>query len=218
MAEATSTPNEVQADLPLEPAPGVTPPVETAPPAEPTAESKLKSELQKWQKAAKEAQDKLKSKEVDELKATAQWQKIAELKEQEAKEAKEEKDRFLQSFVLREKYSSIRQAAISAGIRQEALEDVDLIDFPEVQVETSGTGKVVVQGVSQAVQKLRTLRPHWFKDAKAITNPVTPSVNGAAAKLTVKDIFAAEAEAKKTGDNSKYLAALKAYQIQGSAN
>lgn len=89
----------------------------------PDINAKLMEELNKYRAKATELENKFKQKEVEELKNTQNWQKIAEIKENEAKEAATERDKLKNAFINREKRSALVQAALQAGIIKEALDD-----------------------------------------------------------------------------------------------
>lgn len=203
------------------PKPGAaTPPVEPGiedpgfegnPPDDP-AFRRMKEDMLRYKREAAELREQSEKRKLDELKASQRWQEVAEVKEREATEAKEETARLKKALVVDRKNQAIREAALKAGIRREALEDLDLIDLEDVTIETTSTGRVNVIGVPQAVQRLKTLRPHWFGNPAPGVNPETPGVSSAGGPVTVKDLMEAERKAKQSGDWSDYRGKLLQFQ------
>lgn len=171
-------------------------------------------DMHKYKKQAQELADKLKAKETEDLKKTQQWQQLAELKEQEAKDAKTEAENLKRAIVADKKYSALREHAITAGLRKEAIGDLDLVDLDDVSIETTSTGRVNVSGVDKAVAKLKLLKPHWFKDSAPQINAESPGVTNTGGQIDPKQIAAAEQLAKKTGDYTQYRDLLLRYKSQ----
>lgn len=171
-------------------------------------------DMHKFKRQAQELADKLKAKETDDLKKTQQWQQLAELKEQEAKDAKTEAENLKRAIVADKKYSAVREYAITAGLRKEAIADLDLVDLDDVSIETTSTGRVNVSGVDKAVARLKLLKPHWFKDAAPQINAESPGVTNTGGSIDMKQLDAAEKHAKKTGDYTQYKDLLLRYKSQ----
>ncbi len=65
------------------------------------------------------------------------------------------------------------------------------MDFPEVEVEETDSGRFLVSGADKAIERLKKKKPHWFKDAKA------PNFNGGGGrKPTVEGALTADDVAK----------------------
>ena len=173
--------------------------------------NKILAELEKYKKMAKELESKMKNSEIEKAKKDQEWQRVAEIKEQEAREAQEKLDKFKNGFINDKKLTSIREEAIKAGIRKESMDDLRLIDFPEISLDPTDEGNFVVSGADKAVQRLKALRPHWFSSPTPTVNTTTPSVNGAS-KISLEDLRTAELEAKKTGDYKKVTELYLAYK------
>ena len=144
----------------------------------PDINQKILEELKKAKLEAKEAKDRLKTRETEELTKNQQYKELAELREKEALEAREETERYKTAVVKREKMSAIREAAIQSGIRKESIPDLRLIDFPELTLETNSEGEFTTAGADKAIQRLKTLRPHWFKPNVPKVNSDSPIVTG----------------------------------------
>jgi hypothetical protein len=142
-------------------------------------------------KKRQELQDSLKAKDMEKLKENERWKEIAEMKEKEAKEEREKSEKVTKAVQNDKKYSAIKLAAQQAGIRKEALDDLELIDFPEVTIETNDAGNTVVQGVKSAIDALKLKRPHWFGKGSGNINSSLPETT-TSGKVTVAQVLAAE--------------------------
>lgn len=173
---------------------------------------KALSDMHKFKKRAQELEAKFKKEEMESLKQKQEWQKIAELKEKEAQELAEEKELIKKSLVSDKKYTAIKEAALKAGVLESALDDLELLNFPEVQVESTSTGRINVIGASEAVQRLKTLRPHWFGKGAPRINGKMPNVdNKGDGIVTLDKLRKLRVEAMKSGDYSAYEKAHKQF-------
>lgn len=141
---------------------------------------------------------------VKSLKDKEQWQKLAELKEREADDFKKQLESQKTTTTNYFKRSEIRQQAMKLGIRENALDDLDLLGYDDVQLETTSTGKINVLGADKFVERLKTTKPHWFNDRTA------PNIDSASPGVTrpssvsVQDVLRLQKEGKK----AEYEAAL----------
>ena len=195
--------------------------VDPTPPKGADINQKLMEELKKSKEKAKELETKIKQREVEDLKANQHWQQLAELKEKEANEAKEEATKLKTAVINDKKMTALREAAMGAGLRKESIDDLALIDFPELTLETVGEGKFTATGADKAVQRLKTLRPHWFKSGAPKVNTSSPEVtgdgSGALAAEQAMDAAQLEYDKNKTPANAEKLkSAIIAYKRAGA--
>lgn len=195
-----------------------TPPTEPKDNAPPRSKSedlstKITEELKKYKSLAKELDEKLKTREVEDLKKNQQWQEIAELREKEAVEARDEKEKLKSAFVQKEKMSAVREAAMQAGIRKESIADLRMIDFPEIKLETNSEGEIVVIGADKAIHRLKSTRPHWFQTAAPNVNSSSPVVTGDSNKTSFESVKAIQ-EAYKKNPNPANAEKLKGAILQ----
>lgn len=191
---------------PTPPTEGEKPPVDPPPAPEMVSKSELDkvlADMHRYKSKSKELEDKIKNEEIEAAKKAGEWQRVAELKENEAKLANERAERLDKSYLDEKKYAALREEALRSGIRKEALPDLDLIDFTELETETLPTGRVTVKGADKAILKLKTLRPHWFGAKTPSVNANSPDVISPK-KVSYADLVTAEKNAKATGDYKEY--------------
>lgn len=164
---------------------------------------KVLNEVHSWKNKAKKYEETIKAKETDELKKREEWKKLAELKEQEAIDARKEADSIKSTLALEKKYGAIKEAAINAGLRKEALDDLYLLDFDDVQLETTSTGRINVLNTDKAIDRLKTLRPHWFASKKNPVNSDSPEVI-TGDKVNLDQVLKAEENYKKSRSDKDY--------------
>lgn len=178
------------------------------------AYEKAMADMHKYKKALREIENNKKTQELQTLKEKQEWQKIAELKEKEANDAIEERKKLTNAVITDKKMSSVREAAMKAGILDSALDDIELLNWSEVQVETTSTGRINVQGAEDAVKRLKTLKPHWFGKSAGKINSKIPDVNQDSDVVSIEKLNKLRKEALNTGDYSVYEPAFRKYQAQ----
>lgn len=178
------------------------------------------SDLQKWKSKFAElerekakTEERVKQAEIERMRQAQDWQKIAEIKEQEAKQAIEEKTRLKESIVYDRKFSEVRAAALKAGLRKEAEADLEMLSLDPVAIETTSTGRINVIGAEQFIEGLKLTRPHWFGSSKPSINSASPEVV-ASGRVTEQDIIELSKKARKTGDWSPVEKAYRIYNTQ----
>jgi seryl-tRNA synthetase len=177
------------------------------------AHEHILKDMHRFKEEAKRLQSEVEQMKEEKLKASKDWEALYTKRDAEAKEAQAEAARIKNSFLAERKFSAVKEAALKAGIRAEALEDLALVDKSSVQVEATSTGRVNVLGVSTFVEQLKATRPHWFGTGAPSVNTTTPGVTQGK-KVEMKDILQAEKKAKISGSNREYLELVKQYQAQ----
>jgi len=186
----------LQGQLPLDPALVTPPPVQSY-----SAEeyNKLLAKNRTLTETNTGLNGQLKTNELAGMKDKEQWKEIAELKENENTELRQRNESLTTGVIKREKMSAIRTAAVQAGIRKEALDDLDLYEFPEVQIETTSLGNYNVVGVQTAVEALKLRKPYMFGKKSGNLNPGLPEVT-TGGMVTIDQVMKAADKARK--DNS----------------
>lgn len=173
----------------------------------------LRQKLQQYEKENKEFRQTLKKQEDEKLRSNQEWQKLSEMKEKEASEWREKHDSLATSLITREKYSALLKEATKMGLREEAVQDLDLVDLSEISIETTSTGRYNILGADKYAQKLKSLRPHWFGSSTPNVNTSTMRVDQID-QVTPAMIRQAEKEGKKSGDMTRYYELNKKYRAQ----
>lgn len=199
--ESTTTPNDQQK-------PNPPPPSET---------EHILSDLHKEKARRQELEAKLKSVEERELESSKQWETLAKRREDEVKALEQRLNSQTEAIIMDRKMSVVREAALRAGLRREALEDLELQELRGITVETTSQGRINVHGADSFVQDLKTRKPWWFSsnDAPAV-NSSAPEVLAASGQVTVDVLRKLEQAAKKTPAHSpewkQYEAAIRKYK------
>lgn len=176
---------------------------------------KVLKELHQHKASARTATEQLEQRKIEDMKKNQQYEALANEYKEKLERAEAEKKRIIESDIQSRKYNAVKDSAVRAGIRKEALSDLDLVAMDNVVVETTSTGKINILGADRFVESLKAAKPHWF------SSPQAPSVNtdgvrvdGGAGPITPQMILAAETEGRKTGDMSKYRELSKKFQQQ----
>lgn len=176
------------------------------------------AKLKAAEEKAAQYEAKMKEREVAELTAKQEWQKLAQMEAEEKKKAQQELDQLKAGIVKYEKVSALSAAALAAGLHKEAVQELSRLDFPEVKLETGVDGKKSIKGVEKAIQRLKTERPYLFKSATVNVNPNSPSTT-TAGSTTFEAIRKLEIEYKKnpTKENANaYREALLSFKKTGA--
>jgi len=157
---------------------------------------------EKLSKANSELEQIKKQLEDDKKKGLQDNNNYKELHEMTSKELEEWKEKFnnLQEYHVTDKRNSaIKDAARKAGIRDDALRDLDLLDH-QVELETTSQGNINVIGLDNYINNLKAQRPHWFGDS------IPPKGNfGNGGKVTSeKKLSASEIVEMQKKDPEKY--------------
>lgn len=158
---------------------------------------KIIDEAKKYKSMVSDFENKLKAKEIEDLTKNQKWQELAELNEKMANDAIQEREKYKSAFANKEKMSALREAALQSGIRKESIPDLRLIDFPEIRLEANSEGEFTASGADKAIQRLKTLRPHWFQNAAPSVNSSSPVVTGDGGQLTADAVMKLQSEYNK---------------------
>lgn len=173
------------------------------------------SDMHKFKTRYRELESKLKERDMTELKKREEWQKLADHFEKESQQYREQFEGLQTALVRDKKISEVKNYAIKSGIRQEALEDLEILDMDDVQIETTSTGRYNVLGADKFVNRLKVNRPHWFGKTYTGVNTKDPEVVKAES-VSYEQIKKIADKARRTGDYSEYERALKKYRQASS--
>jgi len=204
--------------------PPETPPKEEPPPADPPPQQSVSIEehqkLLDKLKAAEEERNSLKQNakesELQQMKDQERWKEIAALKEKEANDANERTENMGRALQQRERMSAIRTAALQAGIRKDALDDLDLFEYPELKIETTSLGNINIIGAQTAIEALKMRKPYLFSKRSGNINASLPEVVDGG-RITIDHIMKAEDKFRKSGsadDKAAYIKITQQYKQQ----
>lgn len=167
-----------------------------------------KSKYKELEEKVKQFETQREELEVKSLREKEEWKKLAEIKENEALDLKkklESKDKLTSTYFKR---AEVRAEAVKAGVRESALDDLDLLGFDGVEIESTSSGKINVLGAGEFVERIKATKPHWFEDKKAPSvTSTTPGVTKGKS-MQLKDIL----KLQKEGKQAEYEAALNNYR------
>lgn len=175
---------------------------------------KVLDELHKYKSQARELSTAAQADKERLLREGNRWQELAELKDKELQDMRQTNDQIKDAMINEKKFSALKDAAVKAGLRQEAFSDLELVGLDQVQVETTSTGRVNVLGVDQLISNVKLSRPHWFGGQKTNVNGSIPNVNNQAGVVSTQDLVKLSNEAKKSGDYAQYEKSLRQFQQQ----
>lgn len=163
---------------PEEPTPDPVEPTEPEGGASMEELNKYKEDMFRYKREAKSAaeerqklQAELEKVQTDQMKQKNQYKELYEQASNKAQEVEQKYSRLQESLVINEKLKAIERAALKHGIRENALEDLSMLNTDDVIVETTSTGRVNVVGADEFVSKLKSVKSHWFaKSAPNINN------------------------------------------------
>jgi hypothetical protein len=173
------------------------------------------ADMHKYKREAEKLKQEREAEKTAKMKEQNQWKELAETREREAAELKTANERIQNSYLGEKKFSSVHAKCLALGLRPEAVSDLEMLDLGDITVETTSTGKINILGADKFAERLKTLKPHWFAEkAPPTVNSSGTRVLDSSTTLTAQDVAAAEKEARKTGDFSKYHELHKKFQQQ----
>jgi hypothetical protein len=178
--------------------------------------SQVKKDLFSQKEKNRQLQERLDAIEADKMKQSNQWKEFAAAKENEAKEWKEKYESLSGSRLENAKFQAVKDAALKLGLREEAVSDLESMEFKDIMVEETSRGRLIVHGAKAAAEKLKSSKSHWFSDPKVpvVNGSIPPVKAGADGKITLDELNKISAEAKKTGDYSVYKQKLLLFKQQ----
>lgn len=151
--------------------------------------AQTRSQMQKIEEEKMQMSQRLAQIEEEKLRAANQWQELADKYKREKETVEKSHNDFKNYFVQEKKLETIKREAMKAGIREEAIHDLDILDTSMIEIETTSTGKINVLNADQFVENLKSTRPYWFKAQNAPNiNTNMPSAN-MQTKMTPTDLL-----------------------------
>ena len=213
--EGAPASQEQEQQPPVEPAQAAVP--EEQKPAEEMVSKaefeRVMADMHKYKSQARELATASNAEQERLLREGKRWEELAEMKAREAEEHKSEVTRIKDALVNDKKFGAVREAAMKAGLRPEAIADLELIALDKVEAETTSTGRINVLGVESLVNNIKLSRPHWFGATKTNVAGGVPNISQQGV-VSLQEINKLSLEAQKTGDYTTYSQKLKQYQQQ----
>lgn len=179
---------------------------------------KTRQDMLDYKKQLQEMKTTIDAMKVNTHKEKEDWKTVAELSEKTAKELEQKYSGLKQSLIDEKKMAALTVEAQKQGINPASIPDLNMIDFDELIVETTSTGKILVSGQDKAIARLKTQRPHWFSKSVPNVNTNTPETGKPkSGTVTVADLNAAEAQYRKTkseADKKAYSDLIQKYKAQ----
>lgn len=163
-----------------------------------SAYDQVSNDMHKYKNRVRELEAAQNQLETDRLKEKEEYKTLYEKSQEEANKWKKEAESGQALFSNTQKYEAVKRHAVQAGILDEAVDDLEMLDLEGVEIETTNKGRFTVRGAKEFVDSLKTKKPYWFKSVKA------PKINpgGGGAKptekgdLTASDVYEAERQYK----------------------
>lgn len=183
-----------------------------------TLYEKTRQDMLDFKNQVKELKATVDAMKVNTHKEKEDWKTVAELHEKTAKDLEQKYSGLKQSLIDEKKMAALTVEAQKQGINPASIPDLNMIDFDELIVETTSTGKILVSGQDKAIARLKTQRPHWFSKSVPNVNTNTPETGKPkSGTVTVADLNAAEAQYRKTkseADKKAYSDLIQKYKTQ----
>lgn len=176
------------------------------------------NDLHKFKTESATLKEQLDALETEKLKANEDYKAAYEREAEKAKAAETRATNFSKWAINSKKSDSLKTAAVAAGIRKEAMSDLDLLDLDSLPSEITSNNRILIQGVESFVEQLKADKPHWFRKEGP------PNINGAGGgapptgdgkKYSVDDVVSAEKAWKRgTISHADYMGVHKKYVQQ----
>ncbi len=130
-----------------------------------------------------------------------------------------EKDELKKSVVYAERYRAAYPKLKAAGLRDDAENLIEVMDFNTIEIEATSNGRFICNGVEAFIEAQKVKFPYAFQ------NPNAPIVNGASGggapgtpqQWTAESLYQLEQQCKVKRDMAPYYAAVGEYKKQRRA-
>lgn len=137
---------------------------------------RVEADLMKAKAEAKKLAQELEQRHKQSLREKEDYKTLAHEYETKYKEESEKNQALVQAQIHEKRYAAVERAALQAGIREDAITDLELLNLNEVEVEVTSTGRMIVNGAEDFVARLKAKKPHWFGRKGVSVNTDTPDV------------------------------------------
>jgi len=164
-----------------------------------TGSSFYKQKLTEYEQQLQELREANENLKTQSLQEKQNYKELWELEKQKRAETEQRLQQDSEMFWGSLKMNAIEKAALNAGIRKEALEDLNYFDSSIVEIEKTDRGNVNIIGAEDFIESLKAKKPYLF------TQAIPPNVNnGGAGFSTPKQMDPKEILALKEKDPKKY--------------
>lgn len=158
------------------------------------------SDLNKEKQARRDLEARIGDLESKSLQEKNDYKSLYEREKSKREAAESETTKVKNWAFTTQRFNEVKTEALKAGIIPSSVEDIEILlkDDSEVKVEVTSSGRFIVEGAKEFVDKVKGERPHWFSKSGA------PNVNGAGGgqpppnpkELTPHDVYVAERQWK----------------------
>lgn len=168
------------------------------------------SDMHTFKKEVQDLKTKLAERETQDAEKSGNYQKLYETEKAKVGDLDKRLKEVIAFNSDTHRLNEVRAAALAAGLRKDALADLELLDLSDLPVELTNRGRYIVEGVSTFVEGLKTSRGHWFQNAAA------PNVNSGGGapppgnkEITPVDVVNAELKWKSSRSQQDQAAYIK---------
>jgi hypothetical protein len=165
-------------------------------------------DMHKFKREATEAKSRLEELEAQKLREQGEWKTLAEREKELRLQAEQKAGKLNEALYQSRKFDEVYKEALKAGLRQEAISDLELIGLDGIEVELTSTGRMLVHGADSFVQELKRKRAHWFSSDRP---PTVNSGGSAIAPMPEEVTPQMIIEAEKKGDKVRAAELTKKY-------
>lgn len=178
----------------------------------------LRAQLKQEKKKAREWEKQLEAERIQKLTNEKNWEEIAKLQQTRADEAEGKLSTFSHALVQEKKLSAIRDAAVKAKIKPSMLDLLERLDFDDVIVEHTSTGRIQILNADKAVERVKLKHPDMFGGSQVSVNANSPETHPPTGQVTYQQVKAAQelwAKTRSKEDQAKYQDVLLKFKAQG---
>lgn len=124
---------------------------------------RFKTESKKNADAVQTLQDQINQLKKSGMREKEDYKALSETQAQEIETLKKTNDTLKSGISKTFRNMQVRMEAKSLGIREDAMRDLDLLDFASVSVNFEDDGSIKVDGAKAAAEDLKKTRSHWFQ-------------------------------------------------------
>lgn len=166
------------------------------------------------ERAAKLAAD-LEAIKAESLRSKEDFKTLYEKTQSKLAEKEQESAKLKQSVIYAERYRSVLPVLKEAGLRDDALNLLDMVSLDDIEIEATTNGRFICNGMDRFAETFKARYPFAFKEKQM------PNVNtgggqgkpGTPEKLDAAALFKLEQECKKKGDMQPYYEAVRKYKV-----